>query len=195
MDDILRDFPYNFDTQRLTIRAPLPGDGQSLNAALVDSWERLRQWMDWAAQPQPPAPEDSEANVRHAHLRFLERKDMRLHLFLKGTGSLIGSSGLHRIKWDVPAFEIGYWVRTGYEGQGYVAEAVEAITAFAFEQLKARRVEIRCDALNQRSAAVARRAGYELEGTLRCESRHHLTGDLRDTLIFSKIRRVEVGDD
>ena len=67
---------------------------------------------------------------------------------------------------------------------------MRGITRFAFEALGARRVEIRCDARNVRSQAVARRAGYELEATLR---KHMVAADsvLRDTLIFV---RFESGD-
>ncbi len=94
---------------------------------------------------------------------------------------------MHRIDWDVPRFEIGYWVRTSLQGQGYITEAVNGISKFAFEQLKAERMEIRCDARNERSAAVARRAGYTLEAKLRRESRAP-DGSLRDTLIFALLR-------
>jgi ribosomal-protein-serine acetyltransferase len=46
---------------------------------------------------------------------------------------------------------------------------------------------IRCDTDNDASANVARRAGFELEGTLRNDGRKH-DGRLRSTLIFSQIR-------
>ena len=52
-----------------------------------------------------------------------------------------------------------------------------------FETLGANRVEIRCDALNARSAAVPRRLGFVHEATLRNDTRDH-TGKLRDTFIF-----------
>jgi RimJ/RimL family protein N-acetyltransferase len=182
---ILRDFPERFETERLTIRAPLPGDGKELNQAVRESWAELQEWMPWAAG-EPPAEADSEARLREARARFLTRQDLWLLLFLKGTETLVGSSGLHRINWSVPRFEIGYWVRTSHGRQGYITEAVNGITAFAFDELGARRVEIRCDSGNVRSAAVARRCGYELEATLHHDDRHHLTGALRDTLIFAR---------
>jgi RimJ/RimL family protein N-acetyltransferase len=46
-------------------------------------------------------------------------------------------------------------------------EAVRLATKLAFETLRANRVMIRCDVANQRSANVARRCGFVLEGTLR----------------------------
>ena len=186
MNPILRDFPHSFETERLTIRCPLPGDGPELNATLIESWESLRQWMPFASGEKPTV-EESEANVRLAYTKFLRREDLRLALFLKGTNTMVGSSGLHRMKWDVPSFEIGYWVRTRFQGQGFITEAVAGITDFAIQQLGAKRLEIRCDAENERSAAVPRRLNFELEGILKNEDRHHLTNELRDTMIFAKV--------
>jgi RimJ/RimL family protein N-acetyltransferase len=183
---ILRDFPDTFETERLTIRAPRPGDGAEMSRALHDSWAELQEWMPWA-QGSAPGEADSEARLREGQARFLSREDLWLLLFLKGSSTLVGSSGLHRINWNVPRFEIGYWVRTPYQGNGYITEAVNGIAAFAFDVLGARRVEIRCDSDNVRSAAVAHRCGFQHEATLRHEDRHHLRGSLRDTLIFARL--------
>lgn len=181
---ILKDFPETFDTERLTIRSALAGDGREMHAAVNESMAELTPWMPW---PKEHATvEGSEVSVRRARAAFVERSDLMLVLFLKGTGTIVGSSGLHRIDWDVPKFEIGYWCRTGFAGQGYITEAVAGITEFAFETLGARRVEIRCDTLNTASVRVAERAGYKLEGTLRNES-ISTGGDLRDTLVYALI--------
>ena len=63
-----------------------------------------------------------ERAVRGADARgtfgFILRQDLWLLLFEKGTSTIVGSSGLHRIEWEVPSFEIGYWVRTRYAGKG-----------------------------------------------------------------------------
>jgi len=189
MEPILKDFPHRFNSERLTIRCPLPGDGLALYEAVNESIAELRPWLPWAMAD--PSPEKSEESVRQGHARFLTREDLWLLLFLKDSNICLGGSGLHRINWEVPRFEIGYWLRTSYVGHGYMTEAVEAITQFAFETLHAKRVEIRCDKLNERSAAIARRLQFTHEATLRQELRHHSTGELRDTLIFAKIALEE----
>jgi RimJ/RimL family protein N-acetyltransferase len=183
---IIRDFPNSFETERLLIRSPLPGDGSQVREAVLESQEELRPWMPWAVDV--PGEEAYEVLIREGYLRFLSREDLWMLLFLKDSGTLVGGSGLHRIDWDVPKFEIGYWARTVYTGQGYITEAVNGITAFAFNTLGAKRLEIQCDTLNERSSAVARRAGYELEATIHNDQRHHLTNALRDTLIFCKLQ-------
>lgn len=184
MHPILYDFPFEFETERLTIRGPLPGDGAEMQTAVSESIAELRPWMPWAVEI--PTVEASEIRLRQKHLDFLAREDLQLLLFLKGTHTLVGSSGLHRIDWDVPRFEIGYWVRTSFAQKGYITEAVAGITAFAFKELNAKRVEIRCDAKNVRSAAVPQRLGFVHEATMRNEAVDHLSGALRDTMVFAK---------
>lgn len=182
---LLLDFPDSFETERLLIRAPRSGDGRAVNEGVIESLESLRPWMPWAQTA--PTIEESEIHVRRSSARFILREDLPLLLFRKEDGLFVGGSGLHRIDWSVPHFEIGYWVRASLEGQGYVTEAVNGITHFAFTALSAERVEIRCDVRNERSAAVARRAGFKLDGCLRHDARG-AQDELRDTYVFSKIR-------
>jgi RimJ/RimL family protein N-acetyltransferase len=141
--------------------------------------------MPWAKEV--PTPEESEENIRQAVAKFVAREDLRLNAYEKETGAFVIGTGLHRINWGVPKFEIGYWVRTSRAGRGYVTEAVGAITRFAFEVLGAERVEIRCDTRNGRSGRVALRCGYRLEGTLRCNERDN-DGVLRDTHVYAMVR-------
>ena len=61
------------------------------------------------------------------------------------------------------------------------------LTWLAYDVLGANRVVIRCDAHNLRSAAVAQRAGFVHEGTLRRDTLDP-AGALRDTLVFGMLR-------
>jgi len=183
---LLLDFPEEFTTPRLLIRGPRKGDGAAMNEAILESLEELRPWMPWAQTA--PSLEESETNNRTAVAKFVERTDLRLLVFRREDGLFLAGSGLHRINWSVPSFEIGYWLRTSCTGRGYMTEAVRGIADFAFRHLRANRVEIRCEGANARSRAVAERAGFTLEATLRDHCRA-LTGELGDTLIFSGLRR------
>ncbi len=179
------DFPDAFESERLVIRAPQLEDAKEVWDAIRKSLPALRKWMPWAQ----PAPElhMTEESLRKAIAQFITREDLRFHLFSKETGEFIGSSGLHRIDWSIPKFEIGYWLSTDFEGNGYVTEAVQRIEQFAFEQLGARRVEIRCDENNKKSRSVAERAGFRLEGTLMQDTLSPDGNVLRNTCIYAKI--------
>ncbi len=188
---ILLDFPDHFETERLIIRAPRPGDGPTVNEAILESLDNLRPWMPWAQRE--PSVQDTEAHLRRAAAKFQARKDLGLLLYRKSDGLFVGGSGLHRIDWSVPRFSIGYWVRSSLEGQGYITEAVKGITAFAFEVLGAARVEIHCDARNTRSIAVAERAAYTLEAHLHDYTRD-VTGELSDELIYARLPENHKGE-
>lgn len=185
MDALLLDFPESFESDRLTIRAPRVGDGAEINAAVRETFDDLKIWMPWAQQI--PTLEESEIFVRGAQCQFLAREELTLFLFLKDTNTLVGGSGLHRINWAIPKFEIGYWCRKRFQGQGYITESTEAITKFAFEILGAKRVEIRCDRKNVRSQRIPDRLGFKLEGTFRNDSLSP-AGEVRDTFVFAKIK-------
>jgi ribosomal-protein-serine acetyltransferase len=180
---VLLDLPDAIDTERMQLRSPMPGDGAALNAAILDTWDSLHHWMPWARER--PSLEESERRVRTARAAFLTREDLPMLMVVRD-GTVIGGTGLHRMNWDVPQFEIGYWVRRTHEGQGYVSEAVRGLARFALGTLGAQRVEIHCSHRNTRSQRVAERCGFVLEGRLRNRLREP-DGELRDTLIYAII--------
>lgn len=190
MDEpILYDFPNEFFTERLHIRMPLPGDGEQVQQAITRSQEVLAKWLPFAQNEQTLL--ETEVNVREAYLAFLKRDDLRLHIFDKETNQFIGCTGLHRIDWKVPKFEIGYWIDKEQSGKGLITEAVQGVTDFAFTELKANRVEIRCDSLNAKSRAIPERLGFTLEGILHRDSTALVGGGLRDTCIYAKVKSTE----
>ena len=189
MDPLLLEIPEQFETERMLIRAARPGEGRAVNAAVVESLAELKPWMVWAQAV--PTVEETEAHGRQAHAKFHARQDLQYRGWLKTTpDTFVVGSGLHRIDWSVPRFEIGYWVRTSLAGRGYASEMVHAMTRLAFNTLGAPRVEIRCDPRNERSWRVAERCGFTFEGTLRCDSRTP-DGAVRDTRVYSKVRAPE----
>ena len=67
-------------------------------------------------------------------------------------------------KADVAQF--GYWLAAGARGRGYATRAAILLTRWLFE-LGAARVFLTIVAGNEASVAVARRAGFVYEGTMR----------------------------
>jgi RimJ/RimL family protein N-acetyltransferase len=174
-------------TVRLLLRAPQVGDGAEVNRAVLDSWDDLSPWMRWANRK--PTAEESEQYNRQAIAQFESGEGLGYRAYLLTVPqTMVAAVGLHPANAEVPSWEIGYWCRTGYTGQGYISEAVHALVRMAFVQMKARRLEIRCDANNTRSSRVAERCGFTLEGRLRDEQVAS-DGNLRDTLIYSLLAR------
>jgi ribosomal-protein-serine acetyltransferase len=190
MNPVLMDIPSEFYTERLIIRVPRPGDGKMVYESIQASIIELKQWLPFAREEQ--TEEKIETNLRNAYAKFLTREDIRLLIFLKENNEFIGSSGLHNPNWTVPKFEIGYWIDIRHSGKGYMTEAISGITDFAFSELNAKRVEIRCDTLNDKSKAIPERLGYTLEGTLRNDDVSIDGTGLRDTFVYSKVIEKEV---
>lgn len=167
---VLLDIPDHLETERLLVRAPRPGDGALLNASVIETLEILRQYpasMPWALEDQPV--EKTEEYCRRGAASWVLRADFPMLFFRRDTGEHAGNCGLHRFNWDTRVFEIGWWGRKRYQGQGLVTEAAAAMTAFAFGHLGARRVWCCADEENTRSWRVAERLGFAHEGTLQSE--------------------------
>lgn len=180
---LLLDVPQQLETERLLLCAPQAGWGEIVNTAIRESHPSLKRWFAWAQDL--PAVEATETSIREAVVRFHQRESLRFCLFKKEDGAFVGMAELFPIDWQVPCFEIGYWVSTAFEGKGYITEAVNTITNFAFKFLHGRRLQIECDARNHRSAAVAERSGFIYEGTRHWDSRD-VEGNLCDTLVYVK---------
>lgn len=191
MDPLLIELPPHLATERLLLRCPTEHDAQAVNAAVCESLDDLKPWMPWA-QAEPSLAQ-SRADCRKLQARFLLREELTMFIFEReadgSEGRFIGGSGLHRIRWDVRCFEIGYWCRTSMQRQGFVGEAVVALSEFAFGLLQAQRVEIRMDDGNERSRRVAERAGFRHEGESHSAN---LTsqGELRGTRVHVRVRSV-----
>ncbi|KFM99628.1 N-acetyltransferase [Bacillus clarus] len=186
MNPLLLDFPSEFYTDRLFIRMPKPGDGKVVYEAIMASMQELKLWMVFAQKEQ--TEKEIEASIRRSHIQFLQREDLRLLVFSKETGEFIASAGLHRINWEIPQFEIGYWIDTRFSGKGYMVEAAKGILEYAFSELKANRVEIRCDSRNVKSRAIPEKLGFKLEGILESSSVAVDGNGLRDTCVFAMTR-------
>lgn len=181
---ILLDLPIPISTARLLIRPPGAGDGKACNEAIIESFSELNTWMPWAREQ--PTIDESEAFARQASADWITRKELLLWIYDKDSGEFIGASGFRNIDWTVPCFEIGYWLRNNKTGQGLMTEAVSALTTYAFEILKAVRIEIRCDEGNLKSQRVAERTGFKLEATLKRNTTNSL-GVPVNTVVYSQL--------
>ena len=170
--------------ERVIIRPYRESDAQDVFEAVGESRDHLRPWLPFADEHQ--TVEETRDWIIHQVAAWLLREDMTLGMWEATTNRYLGGTGFHPRDWDIGYFEIGYWIRASAEGRGYVTEAVRLLTDFVFHTLKANRLEIRCDELNVRSAAIPRRLSFVEEGRLRNLLSAH-DGRLRTMIIFSLI--------
>jgi ribosomal-protein-serine acetyltransferase len=188
MNPILLDIPSEFATSRLTLRVPRAGDGAIHHPIAWKSRAEIQRWMHWARDDY--AQQDSEEWCRKAAANFISRQVLHYLIFLKSGSEYLGTVSAERWNWEIPRYEIGYWLRTSHNGQGFMTEAVGGLIQMLKPILHPCRVEIRCDSLNQKSARVAERLEFVLEGVLRANERQK-DGTLRDTCVYALVDRSD----
>ncbi|ENH96059.1 GCN5-related N-acetyltransferase [Gracilibacillus halophilus YIM-C55.5] len=94
-----------------------------------------------------------------------------------GVVAIINWSNTHK------SIEVGYFLSESYWAQGIVTEALIKVIQYGFSELKANRIEGRCDIHNVGSQKVLKKVGMTYEGTLR--KNEFIKGEFRDTQIYS----------
>lgn len=100
---------------------------------------------------------------------------------------LVGNVALFHVDLRSRSGELGYWVDVRAEGRGLVGRSCAAMIDYGFTHLELRRMEIKCAARNTKSAEVAKRLGFELEGRLR--EAEPVGDQWDDLLLFGLLRR------
>jgi ribosomal-protein-alanine N-acetyltransferase len=82
----------------------------------------------------------------------------------------VGAAGFNNYNAQHRKCETGYWLLPQHWGKGIVSEVLPAIIEYLFETKNLHRIEALVEVGNESSCKVLRKAGFELEGTLReCE--------------------------
>ena len=170
-------------TDRILLRPFTPDDAPELQAAIAESREHLRPWLPFYDGHQ--TVDETRHWIITTQSAWLLHTDFSFGVWTHPNQRFLGGIGLHVRKWDIRYFEIGYWLRVSAVGNGYMTEAARLLADYAMTELEANRVEIRCDAQNTASQQVAKRAGFEYEGT---HKNDHLTtsGEASSTMFFSR---------
>lgn len=155
------------ETERLIIRQPRQSDAKPLNDAINRSLHQLTRWMPWAADPSLKTTEQF-INKGIEQWNSTAQNDFPMIIELKSDNQIISASGFNeKSQPEVPMFEIGYWIDSQHSGQGYITEAVKAVTKYAFNNLGAVRVQICAQLDNIKSISVAKRCGFIQEAILK----------------------------
>ena len=156
---------------------------EAIYAVIDRNRDRLRKWLPWVDKS---TNSDYTRQFIHGALEQFARNDgFSAAIWVRD--QVAGGIGFHNVNWLNRNVEMGYWVSSDFEGQGIVTDACRAMVNYAFEEWELNRVEIRCATGNGRSAAVARRLGFTLEGTLR--EGQLLNGKYHDLFVFGMLGR------
>ena len=115
--------------------------------------------------PFPYELEMAEEFVRGSDIAYRNHKSVVFAIEVDG--AFAGAIDLHAIELGDHCAEIGYWVERSFRGQGACTAAVKALSDFAFDIMKFRRLEALADYNNIASQRVMERAGMVREALLR----------------------------
>ena len=139
------------------------------------------QWIPYRMK----SPEDFKQAVDNAFAEQERGESVVFATVERSSGKVVGSTRFMNIDRSNRRVEIGStWIAPAWQRTAVNTEAKYLMLRYAFEVSKCMRVELKTDALNQRSRNAILRVGAKEEGTLR---RHLITwtGRVRDTVYFS----------
>lgn len=181
-------FPEKIEGQKITLeRAKATFElANELFALVENSRENLLPWLPWALKNKTPEDE-FDYLLNWCQKNWKEEKGYAYVIRENTSGHLVGSIDFFKTDNMHKNGEIGYWLDIEYIGKGYMSEAVKLLETEVFNQ-GFNRIVISNDTRNLRSANVAERAGYHLDGILRQASWSESENCFVDTNVWSKIK-------
>ena len=164
---LLLEIPTAIESERLIIRKYEKDDGKELFALLERNDNRafLKEHVDEATEIK--TSEEAEIRIRSLAAFWVSRTRFVMGIWLKSEKKFIGNIWIEPKKWDVPSFELGYYLDQGYTKKGIASEAAKCSLDFIFKELNAHKVIIITRDTNERSYKLAERLGFLKEGHFR----------------------------
>jgi len=169
--------PVRLATSRLALRGLLPTDADWMWELAGDP--DTRQWS-----PMAPTTLDATRDFVRARASWGAGRSTWAATLADGTP--VGLISLHEVSVENLSAEVGYRVLPAHRGHGYSAEAVTAVTTWAFDALDLQRVTLLHASGNAASCRVAERAGFALEGRTRRSYRYG-DGELHDEHVHARL--------
>ena len=188
MNKMLLDIPIRFEADRLILRRYEPGDGPMYFAVGQKNRQHLQPFEAGNIILSAKSLEEAEIIVRELSVDWIARNSFFMGAFDKKTLEFIAQIYVGVVNWELPEFEIGYFVDVDHQGRGYVTEAVKAALGFIFDNLHAQRVCLHTRDTNLPSQHVAERCGFTLEGHIR-ENKRDKDGSVSGDLYYGLLKR------
>jgi RimJ/RimL family protein N-acetyltransferase len=164
---LLLDIPTRLDTERLTVRKYTAGDGRALYLLLErnNNREFLRENVEEVSSLNTES--EAEIKVRKHAAEWAARDRFVMGIWLKSEDKYVGEIWIEPKKWEVPSFEVGWFLDQGYQRRGIATEAARRAVEFLFNNLSAHKVIVITRDTNPRSQKLAERLGFRREGHFR----------------------------
>jgi ribosomal-protein-serine acetyltransferase len=148
-------------TPDIELRPLSDADAPELFAVIDANRDHLQEFLPWVLSTKSEA--DSLAFIHDSRRHWQAGSGMPFGIFLDGR--LVGTVDIKDI---IPGRvgEIGYWLAKSATGRGVMLRSAQAVMQYAFEELHLPKLVLYCRPANTRSAGVAHRLGFSLDGTV-----------------------------
>lgn len=170
--------------EHLLLRPFEPEDADNLFAAVNKSRQHLAPWLSWVSGTTKP--EHSLDFIHKMRTQLHNQEGLALGVFFDGV--VIGGVGMHNKDHATNRADIGYWICAEYEGKGIAMRAITALVGYLFTKAGLNKIEIRYIVSNKRSALVAERLGFRIEGIIR---KSFLNNGIVEDLVVAGLLRQE----
>ncbi|WP_323122006.1 GNAT family N-acetyltransferase [Burkholderia alba] len=169
--------PLTLSTPRLILRPLIEADVAPMFEMHSDA-----AYMRYYSFPAMTRLEQAAERVARLMRASAEGSAFLVALTRRTDGVMFGTCTLFNADEGCRRAEIGFGLHRAHWGQGYMAEALEALIDHAFSSLRLRRLEADIDPRNHASARTLERAGFVREGLLR--ERWLVDGEVSDTALY-----------
>ena len=166
-------------TPRLTLRPVTAADAPAIDALIAASRDSFVRWFGWARASTPESVREHTQQTVDA----MALGTARHYVVLTDTGALIARISLYDINPVNLSAELGYMLRTEYEGQGVMTEALRGLLSHTLGPDGLHRITAYADTENVASQRVLNRLGFRREGTVR-HAAHHSERGWRDHHLY-----------
>ena len=167
MSETLSGLPEKLESQRLLIRRYSEGDGKALFALLERNNNREFLFPNVEEVAIIKTIREAENKAQRHAAEWDSRKRFVLGIWEKTTNTYIGEIWIEPNQWEVPSFELGWFLDQGYLGKGFATEAAQRSLEFLFHDLGAHKVLVITRDTNHPSITLAERLGFKKEGHFR----------------------------
>lgn len=171
----------NIQTERLILEKLGPEEYRLLFDSGTD--EDLMRLLHFADAGELAKEKEKHRKGMTSH----NRSFLYFQLIEKASGKKIGGCGFHNWFPDHSRSEIGYALKEEeLKAKGFMSEAMEAIIAYGFAQMKLNRIEAFVGTNNVPSLKLVNKFGFVKEGHLR---KHYCNnGVIEDSLVFGLLK-------
>lgn len=177
--------PESFKTERLLLRRPVMADAK----AMFTGYSRDQEVTRYVLFKPHESIDDTRAFLRRCTGVWQRGSAFPWVIIVKETKELAGAIEI-RPELNAPhRVEVGYVLGRPFWGNGFMPEALRAVSDWALAQKHVFRVWAECATENAQSARVMEKAGFEREGILRRWMVFPNQGpEPRDVIRYSRVR-------